>query len=638
MSENLQAECSALSRQPSDKISDLSSRFVPLANGRVARIDPPVDGLMSSSAPSSISDLNTSNPAMPDIHSAPRPDEELLTQATQLIGHLKNSFSELHQRDQALATQLQQLEQDRRSLRQWKADAEQELQDKKAALQLSEAALKEHIADQQQMVARLRNAQAALDQQRSAVDAERIRMFADVAGKVDAERDRLQQAIADTEEERQRLQADYEQQRVTLEESWRVRRQEIEVVKTRVRQDVTEETLTAELRTDRDSLRTERAEFERLRSDWLEQRDREQAELSRQREVQQAAVARVREELYAERQQQAEELNAQQREQLAALEQAKEEFAKQRDQQMLEMKHERVVLENRLRFQQEHLAKARQEIATAQNEFRLEAQRTRSQLDEAESVIRLRKSQLERVRSLLEERERSVNREREMLLKSQRAFQEFTVRDRERLKAEQEDWDCSHSTQLADLRRQQDMLTLHVQNLEGRRERLDKLRAELEETHRETLEMRMAIEEAWAQMTQSCGEEVAQQRIDAARQQLSGRYRHLREALTEQRRELEEMQVAFQQQKDGFRSEQQTLTEWATDQDRKQRDQEESLKRQAEQLDLRESAWRSASQRWINEKIEAEVIIRDLLQQLTALTEPASPVSMWPNPLMPVYE
>jgi len=191
---------------------------------------------------------------------------------------------------------------------------------------------------------------------------------------------------------------------------------------------------------------------------------------------------------------------------------------------------------------------------------------------------------------------------------------------------------------LADLRRQQDMLTLHAQNLEGRRERLDNLRAELEETHRTTLERRMAIEEAWAQLTQACGAEVAQQRLDQAQQQLSGHYRGLREALIEQRRELDEMRLVFQTQRDDVRSEQQTLSDWAATQERKLRARESDLQTQAEQLNVRESAWRAASQRWINEKIEAEAVIRDLLEQLTSLTEPTSSVSIWPRPAMPVYE
>ncbi|MCH8138511.1 MAG: hypothetical protein IH926_06105, partial [Proteobacteria bacterium] len=68
--------------------------------------------------------------------------------------------------------------------------------------------------------------------------------------------------------------------------------------------------------------------------------------------------------------------------------------------------------------------------------------------------------------------------------------------ERERLRDERRNWDQERQAQSAELRRQQDMLELHAENLEGRRERLDRLRAELEETHNSTLEMRIAVEEA----------------------------------------------------------------------------------------------------------------------------------------------
>lgn len=626
MSDQTQAERTAIAPTTHDGFLEPSSRFVPLADGRVARFDPAEDSRSSSTTA-----------ALFDSVSTPRHDE-VLSQASLFVEQLRAQVSELQRRDQILATQLQQLEQDRSSLRQWKHEADQELQAKEEILRQREATLAEQIAAQQHVIEQLRIEQADLAKRREQMEAERLRMLAEVGTKVAAERERLQQAIAAADADRQCRELEFERQRQRLDEAYQAKLQELEAAKSRVREVVTEEVLTAELRAERDSLLREREEFERARAEFAAYRDRERAELEHAREVQDAAIARVREELLAQRQAQLAELEAAKQAQEANLHEAQEAFARQREQQLAELRHERAVLENRLRFQQEHLAKARQEIESAQNEFRRQAQRIRSQLEEGEAIVRLRQSQLDRVRALLEERERSVNREREMLFKSQRAFQQFTEHDREKIKREREDWDRERSAQLADLRRQQDMLALHANNLEARRERLDKLRAELEETHRTTLEMRMAIEEAWAQMTQACGLEAAEQRLAQAQQQLSGHYRGLREALIEQRRELDELRQAFQTQRDEFRAEQQTLAEWAATQERTLREREAALQTQAEQLNLRESAWRSASQRWINEKIEAEAIIRDLLEQLTSLTEPTSPVSMWPRPTMPVYE
>ncbi len=628
MSDNLNAERSATARPQFDVGIDLNSQFVPIADGRVARLDP----AQPMAAPPGFSlDASPTGATL-------RQDDELLTQASQLVDHLRNQFTDLRRRDQVLATQLSQVEQERQSLQLWQQQVERELQAKTEALRHQESALALQLSEQDRMTEVLRQAQSEVERKRQNLDAERIRLAAEASTKLEVDRERLKQAIATMESDRQRLQSDFDLKQATLEESVAAKLQEVEAAKARVRQDVTEELLTAELRSERDALLQNRDELERELANWTAQRDSEQTRLAHEREIQDAAAARIREDLLVEKHRLLSEIESHRNEQMAALQQLQEEFAKQRDQQSQELKHERAVLENRLRFQQEHLNKARQEIESLQNGFRREAQRTRNQLEEGESVVRLRQSQLERVRALLEERERSVNREREMLFKSQRAFEQSAQHDSEKIKRERDEWDYERNIQTSDLRRQQDMLALHAQNLEGRRERLDKLRTELEETHRTTLEMRMAIEEAWVQMTQAGGEEAAKQRIEAAQQHLSGHYRLLRETLTEQRRELDELQSATQQQRDEFRAEQQTLTEWTADQDRKLRERDNALRHQAEQIGVRESAWRSASQRWINEKIEAEAIIRDLLEQLTALTEPSSPSSMWPHPEMPVYE
>ena len=625
MSDQTQANRSELRPHTHDGSPELSCRFVPLADGRVARFD-------------TVDPIESAVPT-PEFDTAPAPrHNEMLAHARKLVDDLGLRFSEIDRREQILADQLQQLEHERRELRLWKQEAEQELQSKEDILRQRDATLAEQIASQQSVIEQLRAEHDELAKRREQLESDRIRLLAEVGSKVAAEREQLQQAIAAAGTDRQVLQAEFDRQRQQLDEAYRGKLLELDAAKSRLRQDVTEEVLTVELRAERESLIRERTEFDDVRTQFFAQRDRERAELDHLREVHESAVTRVRHELLAQRQQQLADLEVATRAEEAKLQEGQEAFAWQREQQLTELRHERAVLENRLRFQQEHLAKARQEIEAAQNEFRRESQRARGQLEEGDAIIRLRQSQLDRVRALLEERERSVNREREMLFKSQRAFEQFTEHDRERIKLEREEWDHERGGQLADLRRQQDMLALHANNLEGRRERLDKLRAELEETHRTTLEMRMAIEEAWAQMTQACGVDVAQQRLDQAQQQLSGHYRGLRDSLIEQRHELDEMRQLFQTQRDEFRAEQQTLSEWAASQDRTLRTREGDLQTQAEQLDVRESAWRSASQRWINEKIEAEAVIRDLLQQLTSLTEPTSPVSMWPHPSMPVYE
>ena len=141
--------------------------------------------------------------------------------------------------------------------------------------------------------------------------------------------------------------------------------------------------------------------------------------------------------------------------------------------------------------------------------------------EQSELLIRLRTKQIEHARLLLEERELSVEREAELLRDSRETWESEFRKDQQQLVKDRDAWDQEQPTQRAELRRQQDMLALHAKNLEGRRTRLDNLRAELEETHRSTLEMRMALEEAWSEFSKTAGTDAAKQSVDKSREALA---------------------------------------------------------------------------------------------------------------------
>jgi hypothetical protein len=119
---------------------------------------------------------------------------------------------------------------------------------------------------------------------------------------------------------------------------------------------------------------------------------------------------------------------------------------------------------------------------------------------------------------------------------------------------------------------------------------------------------------------QGAGAEQAKQRVEAARGAMSEHYRQLREALTQQRCEMEESQSLFQRQKDEFREERQQMTDWMAEHDEALRGREQGLQGEVNALEDREAAWHSVRDQWIQEKIEAEAVIQNLLRQLTDLT------------------
>ena len=164
------------------------------------------------------------------------------------------------------------------------------------------------------------------------------------------------------------------------------------------------------------------------------------------------------------------------------------------------------------------------------------------------------------------------------------------------------------------------MLTLHAENLEARRERLDLLRTELEETHRHTLEMRMSVEESLAQLAQASDEESSRIRVDEAREALSEHYRHLREAVSQQHRELVEALSLLKREREEFQEESQSRADLHNQRDEKLQQWEEQLAREAESFETKDTAWHATRNSWMQEKTEAEHVIRGLLQQLTDLT------------------
>jgi hypothetical protein len=166
------------------------------------------------------------------------------------------------------------------------------------------------------------------------------------------------------------------------------------------------------------------------------------------------------------------------------------------------------------------------------------------------------------------------------------------------------------------LRRQQEALAARVESLESRRIRLDKLRTELEETHRATLEMRLAVEESWAQLTQAAGQDDARRRVEQVRQTLVGYYEQMHASLAEQRREHLEAQAKFDRHRAEFADERLKLTAWLTKRDEELQLGEERLRIAANDAATNHSKWLAARDRWLLEKTEAEQLIRRLLASL----------------------
>ncbi len=336
------------------------------------------------------------------------------------------------------------------------------------------------------------------------------------------------------------------------------------------------------------------------------------AELLRQESELQNIQARWRDEWELERQTLQQDLDQQR----LQLQNDQAHFALVKEGQLADIQQERSLLLNRIRFQEDHLQKLRREFEAAQAAFHHERQRAQSTIVETEAQLQRRQVHLDRQRQVLEERDAAVQRQYNLLNRMRRAELEGLALDRQRLEAEQHDWQVIHETQHAELERKNEILQANAENLEARQNRLEQLRLELEATNCKTMEMRLAVEEACAQLAQAVGPEVARQRIEAAQFALSQHYRHARDTLVRQRQELEQFQRSVMQQRDEFRTEQQTLTEWIAKRDEELQFRAENFQADQAAVVAREQSWQQARERWLQERLEAEAVIRDLLHRV----------------------
>ncbi|WP_339731311.1 hypothetical protein [uncultured Gimesia sp.] len=529
---------------------------------------------------------------------------ELLSQAGEIANFLKLQFAEISRREQTLNSQLSELDNERRKVRMWVGQIEEQYDEREVSIREKETELIRKAVECEKLAKTVQHEQEKVFDAQDSLELERSEM-----------RDQILMEFAQQREALERQRLDMNQER------------------NRIREDVLS------------SLDDQRRDLEHAQEEWRGVKQTELSHLKREREIQETTIQKVEEELASRKENFELELKTQQAEwgskkqaELESLESQKRDFVirseeiehqltiqredLQREYSSREEQFEqkRTLTENRIKFQENHLLRLRKQIEQDQHEFQRQQQIQQQQHEQNERIHLLRMKQLDRYRDLLHQREESLIRERSLHSELRRSVERHELNQTQRMSQEYEVWKKDRDAQKVELRRQNDMLSLHAENLERRRERLDTLRAEVEETHRGTLEMRLALEEGWAQLTQVEGEAAARARLEKAREALASHYRQLRESLSVERQEQEHTQEVFHRHRDEFRQERQDLSEWVAERDEQLRLRSEQLRFEAEQMAIRDAAWDQNRETWLQEKVHAELIIRELLQQLAEVT------------------
>ncbi len=293
-------------------------------------------------------------------------------------------------------------------------------------------------------------------------------------------------------------------------------------------------------------------------------------------------------------------------------------------------------VEKRARFHEDHLDRVRRDLADQRRDLERERQRQRVWIEQVEESIRLRLAHVRRYRDLVAQREQSVEHERELQQQAKQASEQEVATSRRLLHEQWQAFEQDRAANLAELERRSADLTHRQETLEIKSQKLEQLRSEIELANQDLLEQRVIVEQARAELERGIGADQAAAHVQEAQAQLHEQWRHVRESLVEQRDELEVSRQSLQRLRDEFRSEREVLTTWVGQREHQLRAVEDAMTRERSLAQETENRWTAARERWRDEKIEAENIIRGLLLQLEVMSSgPPTTTIPW-SPLQPL--
>ena len=196
----------------------------------------------------------------------------------------------------------------------------------------------------------------------------------------------------------------------------------------------------------------------------------------------------------------------------------------------------------------------------------------------------------------------------------------------------QEQWtafDQDRTAVLTELDHRSAELSQQQEALEIKSQRVEKLRGEVELLNQELLEQWVVVEQVRGDLDRRLGSEQADTQIQEVQARLHQQWKHVRESLVEQRDELDTSRQALQRLRDEFHSERENLTNWVSQREYQLHAVEDALTRERSHAQETENRWSTARERWREEKMAAENVIRGLLLQLEIM------VSRSPETLIP---
>jgi uncharacterized protein involved in exopolysaccharide biosynthesis len=191
-------------------------------------------------------------------------------------------------------------------------------------------------------------------------------------------------------------------------------------------------------------------------------------------------------------------------------------------------------------------------------------------------------------------------------------LEEQAVRQRRAIVAEQQ-------VARSELQHRGQQLDQREAELDSRENAIEQLQAELRNTQREVLEMRLATEETWAQLSGALAPASLARSISQIRTKLADHYGSTLEEIAQRREQLESLRSGMAEQFAALESRRQELQAWA---ERRHTDIEQQASRlvaREQELDRQQQYYEQMESQWQVERTEYQSEVRRLLATIRDL-------------------
>ena len=227
------------------------------------------------------------------------------------------------------------------------------------------------------------------------------------------------------------------------------------------------------------------------------------------------------------------------------------------------------------------------------------------------AVLAARKKQLDVAEARLSEAQAETAHLREQLARQRQTQAEETAAIREQMTAE-------HQRAMADLEQKRQAVQRRADQVDQNAAALTDLRAELGRMHRETLEIRLATEELWVQLSGAAPPAALTESLGRIRTKLAEQYRQANAELAERKKELEQIRGQLLEQHRTVVDQKRRFEQWATGCQEECQQAASRLAARERQVHHEEVQFSEQSQQWQTERTGFQQEIRRLR---TALSE-----------------